>query len=342
LDKTIQQDPGFPLKVTKVMRKRIFTWHVHGSYLYYLSQGDFDVYIPVREKAEEGYYGRGETIPFGYNVIEIPAREVRHHEFDVILYQTDTNYLHDQYDILSPKQRKLPRIFLKHDPPWQHPTNEKLAVTDPEIVVVHVTHFNGLMWDNNQLPVRVIGHGVTDTCMRWTGDIPKGIVVINNLPSRGRLLGLDLFNQVRKSVPLEIVGMGAESLGGAEVMQPYLPAYLSRYRFIFNPIRYTSLSLAVCEAMMVGMPVVGLATTELSVIIQNEINGFIHTDIDYLVDKMKMLLENKEEAAKLSKASRKTALKKFNISRFINEWDSLFNEVIQKNKYMAGSLVTRS
>ena len=34
------------------------------------------------------------------------------------------------------------------------------------------------------------------------------------------------------------------------------------YRFFFNPIRYTSLGLAVFEAMMVGLPIVGLATTE--------------------------------------------------------------------------------
>ena len=33
-----------------------------------------------------------------------------------------------------------------------------------------------------------------------------------------------------------------------------LPAFMSRYRFFFNPIRYTSMGLAVIEAMMVGLP----------------------------------------------------------------------------------------
>src|SRR5690606_24614252 len=50
---------------------RIFTWHIHGSYLYYLSQGGFELYIPVREDRTEGYYGRGETFPFGANVHEV-------------------------------------------------------------------------------------------------------------------------------------------------------------------------------------------------------------------------------------------------------------------------------
>jgi len=42
-------------------------------------------------------------------------------------------------------------------------------------------------------------------------------------------------------------------------------------RFFFNPIRYTSLGLAVCEAMMVGMPIIGLATTEMATTVQNDL-----------------------------------------------------------------------
>ncbi|WP_235904258.1 hypothetical protein [Arcticibacter tournemirensis] len=42
-------------------RLKIITWHIHGSYLYYLSQGNYDLYIPVKDDRSEGYYGRGET-----------------------------------------------------------------------------------------------------------------------------------------------------------------------------------------------------------------------------------------------------------------------------------------
>src|SRR3982750_2168317 len=95
---------------------KIFTWHIHGSYLYFLSQGDYEIYIPVtRSRTEEGYYGRGETFPFGPNVIEISVEEVKNKEFDCILFQTNQNYLADQYHILSEKQRTLPCIYLEHD-----------------------------------------------------------------------------------------------------------------------------------------------------------------------------------------------------------------------------------
>ena len=57
-------------------RLKIFTWHIHGSYLYYLSLGNYDIYIPTKDTKVEGYYGRGETFPFGKNIIEVPVEEI--------------------------------------------------------------------------------------------------------------------------------------------------------------------------------------------------------------------------------------------------------------------------
>lgn len=308
---------------------RIFTWHIHGSYLYYLSLGNYTIYIPVNEFKNEGYYGRCETFPFGQNVVEVPANEVKELEFDCILFQTNKNYLVDQYEILSARQRALPKIYLEHDPPREHPVNTKHIVKG-DIVLVHVTHFNRLMWDHNDLPLKVIEHGVSVPEVKYTGEIPKGIVVINNLPSRGRLLGLDLFLEVRKHIPLDLVGMGTGELGIGEVLHPQLPEFISRYRFFFNPIRYTSLGLAICEAMMLGLPVVGLATTELSTVIDDGVSGFVHTDPSYLVEKMRMLLDDQELAEKIGQAGKNTAIKRFNIDRFVHEWESLFTQVTKR------------
>jgi glycosyltransferase involved in cell wall biosynthesis len=309
-------------------RLRIFTWHIHGSYLFFLSQGDYDIYIPVNQSKTEGYYGRGETFPFGANVIEVDAQEVKNLKFDLILYQTDENYLVDQFDILTVTQRGLPRIYLEHDPPWEHPTNAKHPVTDPDVFLVHVTNFNELMWDNNGLRTKVIEHGVTDPGMKYTGELDRGIVVINNLPSRGRLLGLDIFNEVRKHVPLDLVGMGAAEFGMDEVLHPELPDFIGRYRFFFNPIRYTSLGLAVCEAMMIGLPIVGLATTEMAVKIQNGYSGYVGTNIEWLIERMKFLLSSSTEAMQLGKNARSSAQETFSITRFGNEWKDLFQQVI--------------
>jgi glycosyltransferase involved in cell wall biosynthesis len=171
-----------------------------------------------------------------------------------------------------------------------HPVNSKHVVNDKELLLVHVTHFNKLMWDNNGVDTLVIEHGVTDPGAIYTGKLERGIVVINNLPRRGRMLGYDLFREVRQDVPLDLAGMGSEEIGLGEVLHPQLPTFIKDYRFFFNPIRYTSLGLAVCEALMAGLPVVALATTEISSVIKDGVNGFIHTDPAYLIRKMKRLL----------------------------------------------------
>ena len=317
-------------------RLKVFTWHIHGSYLYYLSQGNYDLYIPVKSDKIEGYYGKGETFPFGENVHEIPASSVKDYNFDIILFQTNQNYLSDQYEILSEEQRKLPKIYIEHDPPRQHPTDTKHILDTDDVTLVHVTHFNKLMWDSNRTPTVVIEHGVTEPDVHYQGDLNKGIVVINNLPKRGRLLGLDIFLEVRKHIPLDLVGMGTGDLGIDEVLHPALPQFTSRYRFFFNPIRYTSLGLAVCEAMMIGLPVVGLATTELSAVIENEKTGFIHTNIEYLIKKMKLLLNDRELARNTGERGRQLATERFSIGRFTNDWIDLFYSVIKKDKLKAG------
>jgi hypothetical protein len=56
---------------------RVLTWHVHGNYLYYLSQASAELYLPVRPDRSNPYGGRGSTFPFGPNVHEVPAEAVR-------------------------------------------------------------------------------------------------------------------------------------------------------------------------------------------------------------------------------------------------------------------------
>jgi hypothetical protein len=317
--------------VTNLHRPRVFTWHIHGSYLFYLSQANIEIYIPVTAGRAEGYYGRGKTFPFGDNVIEVPAGEVKNLEFDCILYQTNKNFLVDQYEILSASQRQLPGIYLEHDPPREHPVNEShLVANDEDITLVHVTHYNRLMWDSNKAPNTVIEHGVTDAGVQFTGNKERGIVVINNLPQRGRICGFDLFKEASKEVPIDLVGMGTEEYGLGEVLHPQLPAFISEYRFFFHPIRYTSLGLAVCEAMMLGIPVVALATTEMAAIINNGRNGFIHTDLNYLIAKMKLLLQNPQLAHDIGMEGRRTALERFNIQRFTSDWENLIHSVIKR------------
>jgi hypothetical protein len=304
-------------------RLRVLTWHVHGNYLLYLSQARVDFYLPVRPGAAGGYGGRGSTFAFGDNVLDVPAESVRDLEFDLVLYQERSNYEVARHEVLSPAQRRLPRIYLEHDPPLQHPTEQKHWFDDPDGLLVHVTPFNALMWDSGRTPTRVIEHGVlVPEGIRYTGEIPRGITAINNLRTRGRRLGGDVFERVRREVPVDLVGMDAESLGGpGEVSPPELPAFEARYRFFFNPIRWTSLGLAVIEAMTIGLPIVGLATTEMATAIEDGVSGFVDTDPARLLEPMRRLIDDQRLARRLGENARSHALERFHIGRFARDWE---------------------
>jgi glycosyltransferase involved in cell wall biosynthesis len=259
-------------------------------------------------------------------VHDVRADDVKHLELDCILFQSRRNYLIDQFEILSSEQIDVPRIYLEHEPPAGNPSETRHPVDDPNMLLVHVTHYNNLMWNSGRTPTRVIEHGVlVPEDARYTGELERGLSVVNHLSTRGRALGGDIFDLVRKVVPLDLVAMGArQSNGVGELSHADLPYFEAKYRFFFSPIRYCSMALAMCEAMMIGLPVIGLATTEMVNVIENGVSGYIDTDINQLVPYMYELLAYPRLAQRLSEGARRCARERFNIERFVRDWDATF------------------
>lgn len=316
-------------------RLNVLTWHVHGNYLWYLSQAPVRWFVPTMPGCPPGYAGRGATFPFPDNVVEVPTDELRRLRFDVVVHQSRRTWTEDRFRYLTEEQRRLPTVYLEHDPPLDSPTNTLHPVHDADdgAVVVHVTSFNRLMWDNGSAPTVVIEHGVMVAPLCATLELGRGLVVVNDLGRRGRRLGADLVEQVRARVPLDVVGMGSEEIGGlGEVPPPELAAFMARYRFFFHPARFTSLGLAVCEAMMVGVPVVGLATTELVTVIDDGRTGFIATDPDRLVSAMERLLEDPALALEVGRRGQAVARERFGIERFTTAWVTLLSDLARSEQ----------
>lgn len=310
-------------------RLKILIWHIHGSYLNTLARIDHDWYLPVKPDRPEGYGGRGPTFDLPDHVHEVPAAEVRHLDLDLVIYQTPKNREVDRHEILSTGQHRLPSVYLEHNTPKPDAVHTRHPMADTGIPIVHVTHFNRLMWDNGTAPTRVIEHSVAlDPDIRYQGDIPRGITAINGMQKRPRISGLDILRAVRQRIPIDPVGMDTEELGGlGDVPYRDLHRRMARYRFLFSPIRYTSLPLAVVEAMTIGMPVVALATTELPMVIRNGETGYVSCDIDELVRGMQHLIDNPDEAARMGSNARRVAQERFGLDRFIADWNTLFEEL---------------
>jgi hypothetical protein len=264
---------------------------------------------------------------------------VRDLDLDLVIYQTPKNFFEDGPELLSAEQRRLPKIYLEHNTPKPHPTDSRHPIDDPDTLLVHVTHFNRLMWDNGRTPTQVIEHSVAiDPTVRYSGVRPQGITVVNGMQKRPRIVGYDIFQYARQHVPLEAAGMMTEEFGGlGDIPYRDLHRRVAEYRFLFNPIRYTSLPLAVIEAMTIGMPVVALATTELPTVIENGVTGYVSCDVDELVARMRELLADHDTARRLGENARAVARERFGLERFIRDWNKAFALVLGREIAVGGS-----
>jgi glycosyltransferase involved in cell wall biosynthesis len=176
----------------------------------------------------------------------------------------------------------------------------------------------------------MIEHSVAiDPSVSWQGTRPEGITVINSMPRRGRKVGYDLLLEARKQLPIQVAGFendGLDPIG--DIPYPKLHRVVAWYRFLFSPCRYTSLPLAVVEALTIGMPVVALATTELPDVIENGVHGYISNDLGELIAGMHRLIDDHEYARELGANARQLARAQFGLDRFARDWDAAFAEAI--------------
>ena len=78
---------------------------------------------------------------------------------------------------------------------------------------------------------------------------------------------------------------------------------------------------------MVGLPIVGLATTELAAVIRSGQNGYVDTRPERLAEVMHMLLREPGTARDWGEAGRRLANERFHIDRFVADWMDAFASV---------------
>ncbi len=307
---------------------RVLIWHVHGSWMSALVQGQHEFLIPVLPDRSEDGRGRAQTWTWPENATEIAPQSLRRNPPDAIILQRPREYaLAQEWFGLVPG-RDVPAIYVEHNAP-QGPINAmRHPAADWEGVhVVHVTHFNDLFWDCEERPTHVIEHGIVDPGYRYTGEVRACAVVINEPERRARVTGTDLLSKFESTAPIELFGMGAGKRGGFENLpQERLHDEIARRRLYLHPVRWTSLGLSLIEAMHLGMPVVALATTEVPEAIPDDA-GITSTNLDALRRALRRLLDDPVRCTELGKRARHHALRRYGLQRFLRDWDALLGEV---------------
>ena len=313
-----------------MQRLKILIWHIHGSYLHSLTHLQHEWLLPVKPGRPSGYGGRGQTFDMPDWAREVSADHICDEDIDLVIYQTPDNLFVDGPALLGNDQWTIPSIYLEHNTPRPHPVDSAHPASAFQTLLVHVTHYNRLMWDNGDLPARTIEHtALIDPEVRYRGTRAAGVVVANNIAQRGRMTGYDLLRSAQARLPIDLAGMGSAELGGlGDIPYRDLHARIALYRFLFSPMRYTSLPLAVIEALHIGMPVVALATTELPGVIEDGVTGYISCDPEELLRRMETLLHDPELARNIGDNALEMAKARFGFERFERDWNDAFRQAI--------------
>lgn len=316
---------------------RILLWPIHGGYTDAFVRGPHEYLLAVPDDqpgADDGVSGWGWT-----RARAVPLRELRAEDIDlVVLQRVEEMRLVEELTGRAPG-RDLPALYLEHNTPGpsafgtRHPLGDRR-----DIPVVHVTHFNRLFWDSGIAPTTVIEHGVPDPGALYTGELPRVGVTINEPVRRWRATGTDLIPEFAREAPVDVFGIDAGRLREAfpecpdirpvESLPPRrLHAQLSRRRVYVHPYRWTSLGLSLLEAMHLGMPVVGLATTEAVRAVPAG-TGVLSTDVHELRRAVRAFVHEPEWAREVGAQARAHVLRHYGLPAFLARWDELLQGTI--------------
>jgi glycosyltransferase involved in cell wall biosynthesis len=256
-------------------------------------------------------------------VVEVTPEESRDESIDVAVLQRpcELDLLFEQWTGHQPG-KPTPTIYLEHNTPSgsastaRHPAGSRDGTT-----LVHVTHFNSLMWDAGSARVRVVEHGIIDPGDLYTGELPRAAAVINEPGRRGRVVGADLLGMLGEAAPIDLYGIGTQH----SLTQTELHRQMARRRVYLHPYRWTSLGLSLIEAMQLGMPVVALATTEVPMAVPPNA-GVVSNRIDDLKEALAWLVSDLPGAKRMGQAARKHAKEHYGLERFLSDWDRVLYE----------------
>ena len=318
---------------------KVLLWHVHGSWTTAFVAGTHEYLLPVTPDRGPDGLGRARTWDWPASAREVTLEQLRTEDVDVVVLQRVSELALVREWLGREPGRDLPAVFLEHNAPdgAVPDTRHPLADRD-DIPIAHVTWFNQLFYDNGRAPTTVIEHGIVDPGERYTGELARAAVVVNEPVRRGRTTGGDLLPGLAAVAPVDVFGMGLAGLHDRYGLDPArvalhddppqaaMHAELARRRVYVHPVRWTSLGLSLLEAMHLGMPVVGLATTEAVEAVPAEA-GVLSTRPERLWAAVADFLHDEDAARLAGKAARAAALERYGLARFLADWDRLLAEV---------------
>ncbi len=195
---------------------------------------------------------------------------------------------------------------------------------------VYITDHNREVWGINPDNSEVIYHGIDSDFWEPLENVKRGsyaLSVVNDWKNRDWCCGYTLWENATAGIPTKAIGDTPGLSLPAKSLEDLRDNYNACGLFV-NTSTYSPIPMSLLEAMSCGCAVVSTGTCAIPEIIEHGVNGFITNNPAEMRSLIKKVLEDNELRDELGRNARKTIVEKFSIERFANQWNKVFDKVL--------------
>jgi len=311
-------------KTDKNTKKTLLVFNCHEGWVYQLAVLGYNLEIIVGLKGRYKQNWDEQMRPVPSNSRSITLSEALQSSISYYCIIT-----HNITDLLDVKDRPEPQLTVIHLPIEARLIEEKSNI-DPEKMkemlhtylkligghAVAVSMFKGKSWGFTE---DIVPFGVEpDDYLLYSGEKACGLRISNFIQKRRQFLLWDFHERAFDGIPVRIVGHNPSMPGvRASDSWDHLKKILRSHRFYIHtadPRLEDGYNMATIEAMAAGLPVLGNQHPTSPV--EHGVSGFLSDDADELRKYARILLDNRDLAARMGQQARKTVIERFPMSRF--------------------------
>ena len=197
---------------------------------------------------------------------------------------------------------------------------------------VFISDYSRRRWGRTGFDSHVIKHGL-DTefwCPKEGSEKEHhALSVVNYWASRDWCCGFNLWQRVIENIPYKVAGDNPGMSTAARSLEELRSFYRSCKVFVNTSI-HSPVPTTLVEAMSCGCAVVSTKNCMIPEVIEHGKNGFMSNDEEELKKYINMLLEDESLRESMGREARKTIVESHNLDRFTEDWNSLFNKVVEE------------
>jgi spore maturation protein CgeB len=339
----------YPAEITKRFatgrKLNIFILCWHTPYLSLLAKTGHNFEVANWTRLGDGSVGWNFThrpLPDNMKLIDNmddARKKITDNYYNLVICQTE-------YDIGFIEKYDVPAIYLAHNALFTDTGGDKMKtimlkkrvknfLNRRKNLFAAISKMKMASW---KLPGMVITPGIDiNDYGGYQGDNPEILTVSTLFKERDFLRGYSVHQEIVGDLPYKVLGNNPTMANSRESKNwDELKSFYRESRVYLNttiPGYEDGYNLAMLEAMATGMPVVSLASPT-SPLIDGE-NGFVSGDINYLRNKVKLLLDDPDLAKEIGQKGRQTIADNFSIKDFIDNWNKAFDHCLnsKQDKY---------